>query len=131
MKITQETTDKFSIGLSMLCAIHCMLLPLLLVALPSLGALQLDNEAFHIWMLIAVIPTSIYALTLGCKKHKRYRLLIWGITGLTLMILAVTLGHNIIGETGEKILTLLGAFCVVIAHFGNFKRCRQHSNCGH
>jgi hypothetical protein len=129
MKITQALTDKFSIGLSMLCAIHCMLLPLLLVALPSLGALQLDNEAFHIWMLIAVIPTSIYALTLGCKKHKRYRLIIWGVAGLIFMILAVTLGHEVTGDIGEKLLTLLGATLVVIAHLGNFNRCRQHKTC--
>ncbi|MGB2740005.1 MAG: MerC domain-containing protein [Cognaticolwellia sp.] len=131
MKIVQEFTDKFAISLSMLCAIHCLLLPLLLVALPSLGALQLQNEAFHFWMLAAVIPTSIYALTIGCKKHHRYRLLSWGISGLILMLLAVFFGHDIAGESGEKILTLLGAILVVIAHWGNFRRCRQHHNCNH
>ena len=70
MKTVQEYTDKFAIGLSMLCAIHCLLLPLLLVALPSISALQIENEAFHFWMLAAVIPTSLYALSMGCKKHQ-------------------------------------------------------------
>lgn len=129
MKVTQALTDKFSISLSILCAIHCLALPLLLVALPSLGALQLQNEAFHIWMLIAVIPISIYALTMGCKKHQRYRLFLWGFSGLTLMILAVLLNHELLGESGEKALTLLGAVFVVIAHWGNFKRCQQHKEC--
>jgi len=129
MKITQALTDKFSIGLSILCAIHCMLLPFLLIALPSLGALQLDNEAFHTWMLIAVIPISIYALTLGCKQHKRYKVIILGVLGLTSMILAVSLGHEVIGDIGEKFLTLLGATLIVIAHWGNFKRCRQPKIC--
>ena len=129
MKIAQELTDKFAIGLSMLCTIHCLVLPLLLVLLPSLGSLQLQNEAFHLWMIAAVIPISIYALTMRCKKHQRYRLLLWGISGLVLMILAVSLGHEIVGESGEKILTLLGATFVVIAHFGNFKRCQQHKSC--
>jgi len=129
MKTAQELTDKFSIGLSMLCAIHCLLLPLLLVLLPSLGALPLQNEAFHTWMIIAVIPTSIYALTIGCKKHQRYRLLLWGVSGLILMVLAITLGHEVIGDYGEKILTLLGAALVVFAHLGNFRRCRQHKSC--
>lgn len=129
MKIAQELTDKFAISLSMLCAIHCLILPLLLVLLPSLGSLQLQNEAFHLWMIAAVIPTSIYALTIGCKKHQRYRLLFWGVFGLILMILAVSLGHEIVGESGEKILTLLGATFVVIAHLGNFRRCQQHKSC--
>jgi carbon starvation protein CstA len=131
MKTVQEYTDKFAIGLSMLCAIHCLLLPLLLVALPSIGALQLQNEAFHFWMLAAVIPTSIYALSIGCKKHQRYRLLSWGLSGLILMLMAIFFGHDIAGEFGEKVLTLLGAILVVIAHWGNFRRCQQHQNCGH
>jgi carbon starvation protein CstA len=131
MKTVQEYTDKFAIGLSMLCAIHCLLLPLLLVALPSIGALQLQNEAFHFWMLAAVIPISIYALTIGCKKHQRYRLLSWGISGLILMLTAVFFGHNLAGESGEKILTLLGAILVVVAHWGNFRRCQQHTSCYH
>jgi carbon starvation protein CstA len=131
MKIVQEYTDKFAIVLSMLCAIHCLLLPLLLVALPSIGALQLQNEAFHFWMLATVIPTSIYALTIGCKKHQRYRLLSWGISGLILMLMAVFFGHDIAGESGEKTLTLLGAILVVVAHWGNFRRCQQHTSCSH
>jgi hypothetical protein len=129
MKTTQALTDKFAIGLSMLCTIHCLVLPLLLVTLPSLGSLQLQNEAFHTWTLLAVIPTSIYALTIGCKKHQRYRLLLWGVSGLTLMISAVFLSHEITGESDEKILTLLGAIIVVAAHWGNFRRCRQYKNC--
>jgi len=130
MKAIQALTDKFSIGLSILCAVHCLLLPLLLVALPSLGALQLQNEAFHTWMLLAVIPISIYALTMGCKKHQRYQLLYWGFSGLLLMVLAVIFGHDIGGEAGEKILTLLGAIFVVIAHWKNFKRCKNN-RCSH
>lgn len=131
MKIAPEFADKFAIGLSMLCAIHCLLLPLLLVTLPSLGALQLQNEAFHFWMLAAVIPTSIYALTIGCRKHQRYRLLYWGISGLILMLTAVFFGHDIAGESGEKILTLSGAILVAIAHWGNFSSCQRHNNCTH
>lgn len=129
MKAAQELTDKFSIGLSSLCAIHCLVLPLLLVLMPSLGALNLENEAFHLWMLITVIPTSIYALTIGCKKHKRYRLFSIGAAGLLLLILAIIIGHDIAADWGEKILTLLGASLVVIAHIGNFRLCQKHDNC--
>lgn len=129
MKTVQEFADKFSVGLSILCAVHCLLLPILLVLLPSLTALQLQNEAFHFWMIVGVIPISIYALTVGCKKHQRYRLLLWGGSGLVLMVLAILLGHDLIGEYGEKVLTLVGASLVVFAHIGNFKRCQQHTNC--
>ncbi len=124
MKTTQMLTDKLAIGLSLTCAIHCLALPLLLILLPSMAALQLDNEAFHLWMVIAVLPTSIYALTLGCKQHKRYQLLILGSIGLLLLIMALALGEERIGEAGEKILTVLGASFVAIGHWFNYRLCR-------
>lgn len=129
MITTQEITDKFAISLSLLCAIHCLALPVLLILLPSLTALQLDNEAFHSGMLVVVLPTSFYALTMGCKKHKRYRLLFLGFTGLTLLVLAVLLGEDITGEYGEKILTLFGATLIASGHYWNFRLCQQHTNC--
>ena len=91
--------------------------------------MQWGDEAFHKWMLVAVIPISIYALTMGCKKHQHYRLLFWGISGLMVMVLAVLIGHDIAGEAGEKILTLLGAILIVFAHVGNFRRCQQQKYC--
>ena len=89
------------------------------------------GEAFHLWMVVAVIPSSVYALTLGCKQHKRYRLLIWGCIGLTLLVMALVLGEERIGENGEKILTVLGASFVAVGHWFNFRLChaQRHIDC--
>jgi len=129
MKSTQVFTDKLSIGLSMLCAFHCLLLPFLLVLLPSWIAVQLGNEAFHAWMVFAVLPTSILALTLGCKKHKHYRLVVLGVIGLSCLLLAVVLGEDLLGHFGEKLLTLAGATFLAVGHFWNFRLCKKHENC--
>ncbi len=131
MNTTQAATDKFAIGLSLGCAIHCLALPGLLALLPSMTALQLDNEVFHFWMLVAVIPTSIYALTLGCKQHKRYRLPILGVIGLGLLVAALALGEDRIGEAGEKIMTVIGASLVAIGHWFNYRLChaQKHEHC--
>jgi hypothetical protein len=129
MRTIQAIMDKCAIMLSFLCVIHCLVLPLLLVVLPSLGVWQLDNEAFHTWLLIAVIPVSLYALTAGVKKHRQYRFLLIGATGIMLLIFAALLGHDLIGESGEKILTLLGATLVAIAHWANFGRCKHNHGC--
>ena len=131
MNTTQAVTDKLAIGLSLGCAIHCLSLPVLLALLPSMAALQLDHEAFHFWMLVAVLPTSVYALTLGCKQHKRYRLLILGVIGLGLLVLALALGEARIGEAGEKILTVIGGACVAFGHWFNYRLCgaQNHGDC--
>ena len=97
--------------------------------LPTVAALQLDNEAFHLWLLVAVLPASVYALTLGCKQHKRYGLLFLGVFGLSLLVLAVLLGEQLGGEMGEKILTVLGSSVVSIGHLWNFRLCQQHDVC--
>ncbi|GGQ04849.1 MerC domain-containing protein [Shewanella litoralis] len=129
MRAIQAFTDKFAITLSFLCVIHCVVLPFLLVLLPSLGVWQLDNEAFHSWLLIAVLPVSLYALVSGYKKHQQYRFLLIGISGLLLLLFAAVFGHDTVGEAGEKVLTVLGATLVAIAHWVNFTRCKHASNC--
>ena len=48
--------DKFAISLSALCSIHCLATPIVLAALPSLTGLALLDEAFHSWMVLAVVP---------------------------------------------------------------------------
>lgn len=131
MNTTQAITDKLAIGLSLACAIHCLALPLLLVLLPNVVALQLDNEAFHLWMIIAVLPASVYALSMGCKQHKRYRLFFLGAIGLALLVLALALGEERIGEAGEKLLTVIGAAFVAFGHWFNYRLChaQNHKAC--
>jgi hypothetical protein len=101
--------------------------PVLLVVLPSLASLPLESEMFHVWMVVAVLPISIFALTLGCKKHKRYKIIFLGVLGLISLISALLL-ESLVGEIGEKLLTLLGAGLIAWGHFTNFKLCQQHDN---
>ena len=130
MKSLRALTDKFAIGLSLTCTIHCLVLPVLLVLLPSITVLQLaDNEAFHFWMIVVIIPTSTFALSMGCKQHKRYRLLLLGFIGLSLLILALILGEEILGEYGEKLVTTIGAGFIAVGHWFNYRLCKVgHSN---
>jgi len=128
MKSSQVFSDKLSIGLSLACTVHCLVLPVLLIMLPSFAALNIHDEAFHLWMAIAVIPISLYALSLGCKAHKRYRVFIMGVIGLTLLIAALMLGEERIGEAGEKLLTVLGSGFLVIGHLMNYRLCQTHNH---
>lgn len=125
----QSFSDKTAIALSLLCTIHCLALPLLLIMFPSVASLQLDNEAFHYWILLAVLPTSIYALTLGCKQHQRIHLLAVGSTGLACLLLAVSLPEPLLGTAGEKVFTLIGATLIAYGHVRNYRLCQHKENC--
>ena len=119
MKSSQSVIDRLAIGLSLMCTVHCFATPILLVLLPSLAALQLDNEQFHVWILAAVLPTSLLALSLGCKKHKQFNYMVLGIMGLCLMLSAIFVGN----EAAEKALTLTGSVFIAIAHWFNYRQC--------
>ena len=118
MKTKQAINDKLAMGLSVACTLHCIALPALLIMLPSLAFL--NDELFHIVMVVAVIPISIYALTLGYKQHQRRSLFAVGCSGLLLLIAALVVGHDL-GEIAETGLTVIGAFLVAVSHWFNYK----------
>ena len=129
MNLNTQVVDKVAIIISSLCVVHCLLIPILIVLAPSVITVGLTSESFHMWMIIAVIPSSIYALALGCKKHAKASVFIMGALGLSCLILAFMLGGSILGEIGEKAFTLIGALLIVLAHIKNFKLCNQVDDC--
>ena len=61
----------------------------------------------------------------GVKNHNTYSFLFLGLFGIAAFILAVTLGAQIWGEVGEKVLTTVGAILVAVSHFKNYRLCRS------
>tara|TARA_B100000401_G_C52097781_1_gene389665 strand:- start:45 stop:443 length:399 start_codon:yes stop_codon:yes gene_type:complete len=125
MRLTQEYSDKTAISLSALCLVHCLLVPSFLVFLSGYVSLSYNNELIHYVILFIAIPVSLYALITGVRNHKSYRFLYLGLTGIISFILAVTLGAQMWGEVGEKVLTTVGALLVAISHFKNYRLCRE------
>ena len=125
MRLTQEYSDKTAISLSTLCLVHCLLVPSFLVFLSGYVSLSYNNELIHYAILFIAIPVSIYALITDVRNHKSFSFLYLGLIGIISLILAVTLGAQIWGEVGEKVLTTVGALLVAISHFKNYRLCRE------
>ena len=62
---------------------------------------------------------------LGYKNHKTFSFLITGVIGLSILILAITIGESLLGEFGEKGLTLVGSIIVAYAHYRNYRTCQN------
>jgi len=123
---TQTICDKGAITLSLVCAAHCLVLPVLTVMTPSIMGYFVTDESFHRWLAFVVIPFSFIALTMGCKRHKSHAVAIFGVFGLLLLLFAAAFGHDVLGETGEKVATLIGAGCIALAHCQNYRLCQRH-----
>ena len=122
--------DKLAVSTSALCAIHCLSLPLLLGFLPALGSTIFGQESFHTMLLWLVIPLSLFALSMGCRKHKDLRVLLIGFAGLVVLIAAAVMGHDLLSETGERVMTLIGASAIAAGHLRNYSLCRR-VQCAH
>ena len=128
---TQSIADKTAISLSLICTIHCLVFPLLAVFLLSMIALPLQDEIFHIWMVIIVVPVSAYALTMGCKNHKRYQILLIGSIGVLILSVIAFFGHDLLGEELEKTFTVIGAIVIAVAHIWNYRMCQHQNMCAY
>ena len=121
---TQMNSDKVAVTLSAACVIHCFFAPSFIILTSGFLSISIDNEFVHYIILLAAVPISIFALYLGYKNHKNLSFLPCGLVGLFTLISAVLLGEAILGEMGERALTLLGSLLVVYSHFRNHQECK-------
>lgn len=122
--------DWFGITASMACAIHCLLVPVLLVTGTLLPASFLADEAFHSAMFWLILPAAVLAFGIGCRRHRDRRVLLLGVIGVAGMALSVAVLHDLAGEAGERIGTVVSAAILIAAHYRNFRLCRS-SDCTH
>ena len=125
MEITSPNIDKVAVGLSLVCTTHCLLTPIAIALLPALGATFLEDERFHYAILFLVLPTSLLALSLGCRKHRRPEIAVTGLFGLLVLFLILIFGEEAIGGFGEKISTVLGTAIIAFAHIRNYRLCQS------
>ena len=117
--------DKIAISFSVVCALHCLLLPIAVIFLPAISATFLGSEDFHKTLIYFVIPSSIIALSLGCKMHGKYEVYSYGVIGIGTLLFAAFFGHEYLGEIGEILFTLIGAGILSLGHYKNQKLCTE------
>ena len=117
----QRLTDYISISLAGICALHCFLVPVALILFPVVGSIFLFEEIFHELLLLLIIPASVIAIFLGCRRHKDFKVLMLGVLGLCFLLTGA------FSATGyeELILTFVGASIMICGHLRNFRLCRK------
>ena len=123
MKI-HPINDKFAAGLSIACALHCLLVPSFLIITSGALALSIDNELIHWTILFLALPISVYALITGVSNHNDYGVFLAGLAGLGILI-ASALSESLLKETAVIIFTLMGSTLLVYAHTKNFQLCKE------
>jgi len=136
----QERFDKFAILLSSICAIHCIVTPIIASAVPLFTAAVHHGEDvhdfwFHQFILIFIVPVSLFALVIGFRTHQK--ILPIAVAGVGLLILIFTavfaehlLHSHVIEHEGETLLTIIGGIIHAIGHVLNALATRKsHPHC--
>lgn len=118
----QRLFDGLAIGASILCLIHCLLLPMVIVMLPALAAFLAVPEEFHLWALVFAAPTSLFALVRGYPRHHWIGPALMVLPGLVLLALGALAATAAWLETA---LTVPGAILLALGHALNWRALRH------
>jgi len=108
--------DSAALGASALCLVHCLLLPIVLVALPGLGSGLGTSELVHVVLILVAVPVSGYALVEGRRQSGSAVALLMGLAGLALLTVGV-----LAGEAFETRATVVGSLLLAVAHVTNWR----------
>ena len=116
--------DGLGIAASLLCAIHCAVLPLLFTSLPLLGFDLIKNKGFEYGMIALAFAIGSYALYHGFKKHHHS-----AIPFLLLKSGFVFLFLKEMLPTHQTWMVFPALLLIVSAHYSNYKYCQKAKDC--
>lgn len=115
--------DRIGIGLSGLCAVHCLLAPLLLVLLPVLPVAALLHAWLHPVLACLTVPVTAAAARHGYRRHRSRQVLLYFAAGLLLVLTAPA--FHAAGDYAETGFTLAGSILLLVGHRRN--TCAGHT----
>jgi hypothetical protein len=114
--------DRLGISASLLCVIHCLLTPVLVLSAPIVGH-ALSELWFHLLILVVVYPVAMWALWRGYRLHRKKITLKFGALGL-LLVGASTFAGGTHRTWWMTFTMILGGLSLITAHTLNLSACR-------
>jgi hypothetical protein len=118
-----DGVESAALSTSLLCLVHCLALPMLLVLLPTAAGAFVRSEAFHYVAVGLAAPFALLAFMLGYLRHGAVRPALFGAVGVACLLLALLPGV----EHGTSIaITVAGSLALITGHLINW-RLRRHA----
>ena len=126
--------DRLGATGSLLCAIHCALLPLVIVVLPSLGVASWLGHGFEQAFVAFASLLGLFTLAWGYRLHRAVRALGMLVPGLSALWLGVLFDPLHEAVLPHAIVMTLGGTLVGLAHLANLRLSHAHvhgAHCAH
>lgn len=131
---TRSILDRLGAVGSLLCAMHCALLPLLIAALPSFGVAAWLGDGFERGFVLFATMLGLFSVVWGYRRHGAVRalgLLLPGLATLWMGVLYDPLHHALVPHA---IAMTFGGTLVGMAHLANLRLNHGHvhdASCAH
>lgn len=125
--------DRVGAAASFLCAIHCVLLPFVLAALPLLGLGFLADHRFERIFVACAATLASFTILTAYRRHRKRHALFLMAPGIALLVsgILIDIEHHEWLHTG---LVVCGGMLVAGAHVINLVLSHRHvhsADCGH
>jgi len=120
---THRYLDKMGIGVSILCAVHCAILPLIITMLPLLGLEVFANPLLESAIITISLIIGITSLSSAFVQHRNRLPLALMVTGFV----SIFTGRYLIGENLEWLFLTSGGLTVAISHYINWQLIKRRS----
>ena len=128
LSLPPSVMNGLGVGASALCIVHCLLTPVVMLAIPFIGLAMPDESRVHATMLLVVVLVGVVAFGAGYARHRRVSLLAAPMAGVALLA-AAAFGGEAIGEVGESLLTVAGGAIMIGSHWLNQSLCQACPQC--
>lgn len=115
--------DKVGIFLSLLCGLHCLLTPLMILSLPFMARYYLTHPWVHLLLAVIIIPVGLLAFAFGYRHHRQKKVFYYGFPGLLIISLAPFTVHILKWNLPEYPLMIFGSLLLIGAHWINRRAC--------
>ena len=117
-KLRELNADALGMGVSFLCAAHCMLIPALMAASAYGGMVWLENHTLELVFIIASVAIASWSLIQSyLNRHRKITPLLVVLAGFLLIII----GQQFNSGAQEHLITGIGGLVIAVAHFLNWK----------
>ena len=118
--------DLAGFSASMLCAIHCAALPVILTLGATGGLNWLESPVLEIFFIVTSIVIAVFALGRNFRKHKHIRLAIQVVAaGFALIIVSRLMPHGDL----HHILSAIGGVTIAAGHILNWHLAKTSPCC--
>ena len=126
--------DRLGATGSLLCAVHCALLPVVIALLPSVGLAGLLGDRLEFAFVLFASAVGLYSLLTGYRRHRLWQALALMAPGLAILWIGVLVPAIHHSQWPHAVVMTIGGTLVGLAHLANLRMNAGHvhgPSCAH